>query len=57
VASTGEATNAEIHAYQELVGSALYAAIMTRPDVAKAVNEMRSIPKIQCQSTFRKPGV
>ncbi|KAL3702653.1 hypothetical protein TMatcc_011232 [Talaromyces marneffei ATCC 18224] len=35
-ASTGEATNTEIHAYQELVGSALYAAIMTRPDVAKA---------------------
>ncbi|EED14304.1 conserved hypothetical protein [Talaromyces stipitatus ATCC 10500] len=39
-ASKGEATNQEIHAYQELVGSALYASIMTRIDVAKAVNEL-----------------
>lgn len=39
-ASTGTATNQEIHLFQELVGSALYAAIMTRIDIAKAVNEL-----------------
>lgn len=39
-ASKVEATNAEIHIFQELLGSALYAAVMTRPDVSKAVNEL-----------------
>ncbi|EED18992.1 conserved hypothetical protein [Talaromyces stipitatus ATCC 10500] len=44
-ASKGEATNQEIHAYQELVESALYASIMTRIDIAKAVNELAKYTK------------
>lgn len=39
-ALTDEAMNVEIYAYQEFVGSALYAAIMTRPGIVKAVNEL-----------------
>ncbi|EED21271.1 hypothetical protein TSTA_085020 [Talaromyces stipitatus ATCC 10500] len=38
--SESEAMNEDIHLYQELVGSAMYAAVMTRPDVAKPVNEL-----------------
>lgn len=53
-ASTGEATNTEIHAYQELVGSALYAAIMTRPDVAKAVNELAKHTKNPNKAHFQQ---
>lgn len=53
-ASAGEATNAEIHAFQELVGSALYAAIMTRPDVAKAVNELAKHCKNPSKAHFQQ---
>ena len=53
-ASTGEATNAEIHAYQEIVGSALYAAIMTRPDIAKAVNELAKHTKNPSKAHFQQ---
>ncbi|EED15707.1 reverse transcriptase family protein [Talaromyces stipitatus ATCC 10500] len=38
--SESEAMNEDIHLYQELVGSAMYAAVMTRPDVTKPVNEL-----------------
>jgi hypothetical protein len=38
--SEGEASNEDIHAFQELVGSGMHAAVMTRPDVAKPVNEL-----------------
>lgn len=40
VRNTGEATKQEIKAYQERVGSALYTAIMLRPDVAFAVSKL-----------------
>ena len=53
-ASTGEATNNEIHAFQELVGSALYAAIMTRPDIAKAVNELAKHTRNPSKAHFQQ---
>ncbi|EED11499.1 hypothetical protein TSTA_007890 [Talaromyces stipitatus ATCC 10500] len=52
-ASTEQATNEEIHAYQELMGSALYIAIMTRVDVAKAVNELAKHTKNPLKAYFQ----
>lgn len=40
IKNTGEATKQEIKTYQEKVGSALYTAIMLRPDVAFAVSKL-----------------
>ncbi|EED11466.1 conserved hypothetical protein [Talaromyces stipitatus ATCC 10500] len=51
-ASTEQATNEEIHAYQELVGSALYVAVITRVDVAKAVNELAKHTKNPSKAHF-----
>ncbi|EED13979.1 hypothetical protein TSTA_102090 [Talaromyces stipitatus ATCC 10500] len=51
-ASTEQAINEEIHAYQELVGSALYVAVMTRVDVAKAVNELAKHTKNPSKAHF-----
>ncbi|EED22689.1 conserved hypothetical protein [Talaromyces stipitatus ATCC 10500] len=51
-ASTEQATNEEIHAYQELVESALYVAVMTRVDVAKAVNELAKHTKNPSKAHF-----
>jgi hypothetical protein len=40
VKNEGEATKQEIKSYQEKVGSALYTAIMLRPDIAYAVSKL-----------------
>ncbi|EED12022.1 conserved hypothetical protein [Talaromyces stipitatus ATCC 10500] len=36
----GKATNQDIYHYQEMVGSVMYAAVITRIDIAKAVNKL-----------------
>ncbi|EED13808.1 hypothetical protein TSTA_100530 [Talaromyces stipitatus ATCC 10500] len=52
--SSDTATNQEIHAYQELVGSALYAAVMTRIDVIKAISELSKHTKNPSKAHFQQ---
>ena len=40
VRNSGQATNQEIHAYQQIVGSINFAAVITRPDVAFAASKL-----------------
>ncbi|EED11966.1 conserved hypothetical protein [Talaromyces stipitatus ATCC 10500] len=53
-ASTEQATNEEIHVYQKLVGSALYVTVMTRVDVAKAVNKLAKHTKNPSKAHFQQ---